>query len=141
MKKLYTLFIIFNLFVLSLVVAPIKTPPILDMDAIFQLHMQLDFESEKPTLSILAAQVSDPHIINHPIWSKDKDECGLLDVEPVWLTGRVGIATEKLVVSYFVATFPTFVASSSLATFPENSSGSFLATFCKVTHYFLATRD
>ena len=79
---------VLNQFLCLLVVTPINTTPILGMDALSQLSMQLDFETEKPKLSVLAAQVANPLITNHPIWSKDKDECGLLDTEPVRLTGK-----------------------------------------------------
>lgn len=67
--------------------ANINTSPILAIDVISQLHMQLDFESAMPKHSALASQVMDPMISNHPIGTKDKNDCGLLDIEPVRLTG------------------------------------------------------
>ncbi len=79
----------------TLLCAPLNTGEILGMDLLRQVHLTLDMSSESASIKISSAQVSTNNattpeyafLQNHPIWAKDKDDCGFLTgVEPVKLT-------------------------------------------------------
>ncbi len=76
----------------KLLCAPLNTGAILGMDLLRQINLTLDMSSESTSIKISSAQISTnnatpPEYVflqNHPIWAKDKDDCGLLTgVEPV----------------------------------------------------------
>lgn len=78
------------------------------MDILRQLHLTLDMSSESASIKIASVQVSTDNAIapeyaflqNHPIWAKEKDECGLLTgVEPVKLTGTPPPVTKQYPIS------------------------------------------
>ncbi len=84
----------------KLLCAPLNTGAILGMDLLRQINLTLDMSSESTSIKISSAQISTNNatppeyafLQNHPIWAKDKDDCGLLTgVEPVKLTGTQGM--------------------------------------------------
>ncbi len=88
----------------KLLCAPLNTGAILGMDLLRQINLTLDMSSESTSIKISSAQISTnnatpPEYVflqNHPIWAKDKDDCGLLTgVEPVKLTGTPPPVTKQ----------------------------------------------
>ncbi len=88
----------------KLLCAPLNTGAILDMDLLRQINLTLDMSSESTSIKISSAQISTNNatppeyafLQNHPIWAKDKDDCGLLTgVEPVKLTGTPPPVTKQ----------------------------------------------
>lgn len=88
----------------KLLCAPLNTGAILGMDLLRQVHLTLDMSSESASIKISSAQVSTNNattpkyafLQNHPIWAKDKDDCGFLTgVEPVKLTGTPPPVTKQ----------------------------------------------
>ncbi len=88
----------------KLLCAPLNTGAILGMDLLRQINLTLDMSSESTSIKISSAQISTNNatppeyafLQNHPIWAKDKDDCGLLtDVEPVKLTGTPPPVTKQ----------------------------------------------
>ncbi len=78
----------------KLLCAPLNTGAILGMDLLRQINLILDMSSESTSIKISSAQISTNNatppqyafLQNHPIWAKDKDDCGFLTgVEPVKL--------------------------------------------------------
>ncbi len=68
------------------------------------INLTLDMSSESTSIKISSAQISTNNatppeyafLQNHPIWAKDKDDCGLLTgVEPVKLTGTPPPVTKQ----------------------------------------------
>ncbi len=70
----------------KLLCAPLNTGAILGMDLLRQINLTLDMSSESTSIKISSAQISTNNatppeyafLQNHPIWAKDKDDCGLL---------------------------------------------------------------
>ncbi len=88
----------------KLLCAPLNTGAILGMDLLRQINLTLDMSSESTSIKISSAQISTDNatppeyafLQNHPIWAKDKDDCGLLTgVEPVKLTGTPPPVTKQ----------------------------------------------
>ncbi len=88
----------------KLLCAPLNTGAILGMDLLRQINLTLDMSSESTSIKISSAQISTNNatppeyafLQNHPIWAKDKDDCGLLTgVEPVKLTGTPPPVTKQ----------------------------------------------
>ncbi len=88
----------------KLLCAPLNTGTILGMDLLRQINLTLDMSSESTSIKISSAQISTNNatppeyafLQNHPIWAKDKDDCGLLTgVEPVKLTGTPPPVTKQ----------------------------------------------
>ncbi|KAL2103890.1 hypothetical protein ACEWY4_000758 [Coilia grayii] len=67
--------------------------PILGMDVLLTLNASLDFNDGEVTWNLRRIQASD--LEGHPIWAKGKNDCGLLDMEPVKLTGKPPPSTKQ----------------------------------------------
>lgn len=70
----------------SLWVGDIASEPLLGMDLLSELESVLQFTPSGPKWQVCALKKE--HVQEHPIWSTDKDDCGLLDMEPVKLSGK-----------------------------------------------------
>ena len=51
------------------------------------MDASLDFKDGEVTMNLQSLQRED--LKDHTVWAKGKTDCGLLDMEPVKLTGRV----------------------------------------------------
>ena len=58
---------------------------LLGMDVLLKLNSSLNFSEGKVVWNLRRLQKKD--IAQHPIWAEGKNDCGLLDMEPVLLTG------------------------------------------------------
>ncbi|KAL2102074.1 hypothetical protein ACEWY4_003835 [Coilia grayii] len=67
--------------------------PILGMDVLLTLNASLDFNDGEVTWNLRRIQAS--NLEGHPIWAKGKNDCGLLDMEPVKLTGKPPPSTKQ----------------------------------------------
>lgn len=59
--------------------------PLLGMDVLLQLNSSLEFSEGKIAWNLRRLQKEE--LTQHPIWAKDKNDCGILDMDPVKLTG------------------------------------------------------
>ena len=57
------------------------------MDVLLCMDASLDFKDGEVTMNLRSLQRED--FQDHPIWAKGKTDCGLLDMEPVKLKGRI----------------------------------------------------
>ncbi|KAG9281519.1 hypothetical protein AMEX_G33 [Astyanax mexicanus] len=70
-----------------------KVENILGMDFLRKLNCSLSINADSCVWNIASLKQSD--LADHPIWSDDKDDCGLLDMEPVILTGSQPPCTKQ----------------------------------------------
>lgn len=69
------------------------TQPLLGLDILLKCNSSLTFEDGKATWNLRKLEKTD--LLQHSIWSEDKDDCGLLQMIPVSFTGKTPPSTKQ----------------------------------------------